>query len=136
LFASFAVVLIFIFVSIQPVLVICHQAVMRVLLAYFIQAPQSQCPHIDCPLHQVVQLTPGPYECLRSDYNLEMDVRTVLANDTTTLQNMVISDSSVRNPSAGNDQVLDMYQAQQAGVGNARIRVRVVSHSTCCWYLV
>ncbi len=37
-----------------PIMVICHQAVMRVLLAYFVQAPQRDCPRLDCPLHQVM----------------------------------------------------------------------------------
>jgi hypothetical protein len=105
-----------------PVFVICHQAVMRVLMAYFIQAPQSQCPHMDCPLHQVVQLAPGPYECQRTDFNLEMDVRSVLANDSAALQEMVVTNPAVTNPNAGDPgQILDMYQAQAQGVGNARV---------------
>jgi hypothetical protein len=116
----------------QPVLVICHQAVMRVLLAYFVQAPQTQCPHIDCPLHQVVQLAPGPYECQRTDYNLEMDVRSVLSGETAALQGMVVTDTTVRNPNSGDpDQVLDMYQAQQVGVGNAQVSSRLKVRFGC-----
>ncbi len=77
---------------------------------------------MDCPLHQVVQLAPGPYECQRTDFNLEMDVRSVLANDSAVLQEMVVTNPAVTNPNAGDPgQVLDMYQAQAQGVGNARV---------------
>lgn len=47
----------------ENVLVVCHQAVMRCLLAYFLDNSSSALPYIRCPLHQVVKLTPIAYGC-------------------------------------------------------------------------
>lgn len=41
-----------------PVLVIGHQAVLRVLYGYLMGKPQEECPHLEVPLHTVIQLTP------------------------------------------------------------------------------
>ncbi|XP_046756162.1 6-phosphofructo-2-kinase/fructose-2,6-bisphosphatase 4 isoform X5 [Gallus gallus] len=49
----------------ENVLVICHQAVMRCLLAYFLDKPAEQLPYLKCPLHTVLKLTPVAYECRR-----------------------------------------------------------------------
>ncbi|XP_066526570.1 6-phosphofructo-2-kinase/fructose-2,6-bisphosphatase 2 isoform X3 [Hoplias malabaricus] len=45
------------------VLVICHQAVMRCLLAYFLDKSADDLPYIKCPLHTVLKLTPVAYGC-------------------------------------------------------------------------
>uniref|UniRef100_A0A8B9JN33 6-phosphofructo-2-kinase/fructose-2,6-bisphosphatase 2 n=1 Tax=Astyanax mexicanus TaxID=7994 RepID=A0A8B9JN33_ASTMX len=48
------------------VLVICHQAVMRCLLAYFLDKSADDLPYLKCPLHVVLKLTPvayGKYLC-------------------------------------------------------------------------
>ncbi|KAM8793697.1 6-phosphofructo-2-kinase/fructose-2,6-bisphosphatase-like [Eudromia elegans] len=45
----------------ENVLVICHQAVMRCLLAYFLDKPPKELPYLKCPLHTVVKLTPVAY---------------------------------------------------------------------------
>lgn len=72
----------------ENVLVICHQAVMRCLLAYFLDksagrdynshnplclemfldlspsaAPPEEMPYLKCPLHTVLKLTPVAYGC-------------------------------------------------------------------------
>ncbi|XP_045847096.1 6-phosphofructo-2-kinase/fructose-2,6-bisphosphatase 4 isoform X3 [Meles meles] len=47
----------------ENVLVICHQAVMRCLLAYFLDKAAEQLPYLKCPLHTVLKLTPVAYEC-------------------------------------------------------------------------
>ncbi|XP_043406450.1 6-phosphofructo-2-kinase/fructose-2,6-bisphosphatase 4 isoform X10 [Chelonia mydas] len=47
----------------ENVLVICHQAVMRCLLAYFLDKTAEQLPYLKCPLHSVLKLTPVAYEC-------------------------------------------------------------------------
>ncbi|XP_034028746.1 6-phosphofructo-2-kinase/fructose-2,6-bisphosphatase 2-like isoform X2 [Thalassophryne amazonica] len=44
------------------VLVICHQAVMRCLLAYFLDKSAEDLPYIKCPLHKVLKLSPVAYE--------------------------------------------------------------------------
>uniref|UniRef100_A0A8C7TCS1 6-phosphofructo-2-kinase/fructose-2,6-bisphosphatase 2 n=1 Tax=Oncorhynchus mykiss TaxID=8022 RepID=A0A8C7TCS1_ONCMY len=43
------------------VLVICHQAVMRCLLAYFLDKSADDLPYLKCPLHTVLKLTPVAY---------------------------------------------------------------------------
>lgn len=42
----------------SPVLLIAHQAVLRVLYGYLAGKPQDECPHLSIPLHTVIQLTP------------------------------------------------------------------------------
>ncbi|XP_073496009.1 6-phosphofructo-2-kinase/fructose-2,6-bisphosphatase 1 isoform X2 [Phyllobates terribilis] len=46
----------------ENVLVICHQAVMRCLLAYFLDK-SAELPYLKCPLHTVLKLTPVAYGC-------------------------------------------------------------------------
>ncbi|KAM4747131.1 6-phosphofructo-2-kinase/fructose-2,6-bisphosphatase 3 isoform 2-T2 [Rhinophrynus dorsalis] len=45
------------------VLVICHQAVMRCLLSYFLDKPADEMPYLKCPLHSMLKLTPFAYGC-------------------------------------------------------------------------
>uniref|UniRef100_A0A4W3J8M7 6-phosphofructo-2-kinase/fructose-2,6-biphosphatase 3 n=1 Tax=Callorhinchus milii TaxID=7868 RepID=A0A4W3J8M7_CALMI len=45
------------------VLVVCHQAVMRCLLAYFLDKSADELPYLKCPLHTVLKLTPFAYGC-------------------------------------------------------------------------
>ncbi|CAL4120885.1 unnamed protein product [Meganyctiphanes norvegica] len=45
------------------VLLIAHQAVMRCLLAYFLDEPSDKLPYIEVPLHTVMKLTPAAYGC-------------------------------------------------------------------------
>ncbi|XP_018581199.2 6-phosphofructo-2-kinase/fructose-2,6-bisphosphatase isoform X1 [Scleropages formosus] len=47
----------------ENVLVICHQAVMRCLLAYFLDKSAEELPYLKCPLHTVLKLTPVAYGC-------------------------------------------------------------------------
>ncbi|XP_055249585.1 6-phosphofructo-2-kinase/fructose-2,6-bisphosphatase 1 isoform X5 [Moschus berezovskii] len=47
----------------ENVLVICHQAVMRCLLAYFLDKSSDELPYLQCPLHTVLKLTPVAYGC-------------------------------------------------------------------------
>ncbi|XP_065772100.1 6-phosphofructo-2-kinase/fructose-2,6-bisphosphatase 1 isoform X6 [Muntiacus reevesi] len=47
----------------ENVLVICHQAVMRCLLAYFLDKSSDELPYLKCPLHTVLKLTPVAYGC-------------------------------------------------------------------------
>ncbi|XP_072135088.1 6-phosphofructo-2-kinase/fructose-2,6-bisphosphatase 2-like isoform X8 [Mobula birostris] len=45
------------------VLVIAHQAVMRCLIAYFMNKGADELPYLKCPLHTVLKLTPVAYGC-------------------------------------------------------------------------
>ena len=50
----------------SPVLIVGHQAVIRVLYGYLMGKPQDECPHLQVPLHTVIELTPT-----ESDYREE-----------------------------------------------------------------
>jgi len=54
----------------EPVLVIAHNAVVRCLYAYFKEKPAEECPHIDVPLHTLLELTPRAYGCEEKRYRL------------------------------------------------------------------
>jgi broad specificity phosphatase PhoE len=41
-----------------PVLIVAHQAVLRALYGYLMGRPQDECPHLEVPLHTLIQLTP------------------------------------------------------------------------------
>ncbi|XP_063608502.1 6-phosphofructo-2-kinase/fructose-2,6-bisphosphatase-like isoform X3 [Penaeus indicus] len=45
------------------VLLIAHQAVLRCLLAYFLDKPSDELAYIEVPLHTVIKLTPVAYGC-------------------------------------------------------------------------
>jgi broad specificity phosphatase PhoE len=47
----------------KPVLVIAHNAVVRALYAYFQGVAPEQCPHLNIPLHTVIELRPHAYGC-------------------------------------------------------------------------
>jgi broad specificity phosphatase PhoE len=47
----------------ENVMVICHQAVGRCLLAYFMDKDQGHLPYLNVPLHTVIKLTPVAYGC-------------------------------------------------------------------------
>jgi len=45
------------------VVIIGHQAVLRCILAYFLEKPLSDLPYISVPLHTLIKLTPVAYGC-------------------------------------------------------------------------
>jgi len=47
----------------NPVLVVAHNAVIRVLFGYLADNEREEVPHIDVPLHTVIGLTPRAYGC-------------------------------------------------------------------------
>lgn len=46
-----------------PVMIVSHQATLRVLYAYLTDKPPESCPELLVPLHTVIQLTPKAYGC-------------------------------------------------------------------------
>uniref|UniRef100_A0A8B9HWT5 6-phosphofructo-2-kinase/fructose-2,6-biphosphatase 1 n=1 Tax=Astyanax mexicanus TaxID=7994 RepID=A0A8B9HWT5_ASTMX len=56
----------------ENVLVICHQAVMRCLLAYFLDKSADELPYLKCPLHTVLKLTPVAYGCKVESFYLNI----------------------------------------------------------------
>ena len=55
------------------VLLICHQAVMRCLLAYFKEESYQNLPYLNCPLHTLVKLTPKAYGCEVSSEKFDVE---------------------------------------------------------------
>ncbi|XP_019369577.1 PREDICTED: 6-phosphofructo-2-kinase/fructose-2,6-bisphosphatase 2 isoform X4 [Gavialis gangeticus] len=55
------------------VLVVAHQAVMRCLLAYFLDKNADELPYLRCPLHTVFKLTPVAYGCKVEMINLNVE---------------------------------------------------------------
>lgn len=47
----------------ENVLVVCHQAVVRCLLAYFQNLTVEELPYINVPLHTVIKLTQRAHAC-------------------------------------------------------------------------
>lgn len=47
----------------SSVVVVCHQAVARCLLAYFLDKSSDELPYLRVPLHTVFKLTPVAYGC-------------------------------------------------------------------------
>lgn len=52
-------------------LVVCHQAVLRVIWSYFLDRSTEDAPHLATPLHCVLELRPGAYGCEVRSHNLE-----------------------------------------------------------------
>ncbi|GAA6097878.1 6-phosphofructo-2-kinase/fructose-2,6-bisphosphatase 3 isoform X4 [Tachysurus ichikawai] len=57
----------------ENVLVICHQAVMRCLLAYFLDKSADEMPYLKCPLHTILKLTPVAYGCKVESISLNVE---------------------------------------------------------------
>lgn len=57
----------------RPVLVVGHNAVIRALYAYFMDWPPEVCPHLDVPLHTLIELSPTAYGCEERRFALEPD---------------------------------------------------------------
>ncbi|XP_041050621.1 6-phosphofructo-2-kinase/fructose-2,6-bisphosphatase 2-like isoform X3 [Carcharodon carcharias] len=55
------------------VLVIAHQAVMRCLIAYFMDKGADELPYLKCPLHTVLKLTPVAYGCKMESVYLNVE---------------------------------------------------------------
>jgi broad specificity phosphatase PhoE len=47
----------------QPILIVGHNAIIRVLLGYLSDLERSAVPHLNIPLHTVIALTPRAYGC-------------------------------------------------------------------------
>ncbi len=54
-----------------PLVIIAHQAVLRVLYGYLTDKPLVEIPHLPIPLHTVIALTPIAYGALESRYPLD-----------------------------------------------------------------
>jgi len=60
---SSALCILFILFRQGNVVLIGHQAVLRCILAYFLEKPLSELPYVKVPLHTIMKLTPVAYGC-------------------------------------------------------------------------
>jgi broad specificity phosphatase PhoE len=54
----------------EPVLIIGHQGILRILYAYFMGLDRKDAPYVSIPLNYVIQLTPHAYGCHEKRYCL------------------------------------------------------------------
>ncbi|RMZ98015.1 6-phosphofructo-2-kinase fructose-2-6-bisphosphatase-like isoform X1, partial [Brachionus plicatilis] len=57
----------------ENVLVVCHQAVMRCILAYYMNKTSDELPYLEVPLHTVIKLSPTAYGCHVEEIKLNID---------------------------------------------------------------
>lgn len=57
----------------ESVLVVCHQAVMRCILAYFLNKTRDELPYLKVPLHTVIKLTTHAYGCKVDEIPLKVE---------------------------------------------------------------
>ncbi|EDV25833.1 6-phosphofructo-2-kinase/fructose-2,6-bisphosphatase 2 [Trichoplax sp. H2] len=57
----------------RDILVICHQGVMRCLLAYFLDHELTALPWLEVPLHTVFKLSPTAYGCKEEKFTFGVD---------------------------------------------------------------
>lgn len=54
----------------ETLLIVAHQAILRVLYAYFMGKPREACPSVSIPLNTVIKLTPTVEGCLEERFTL------------------------------------------------------------------
>jgi broad specificity phosphatase PhoE len=47
----------------EPVMIVGHQAVLRLIYAYFTGKPREACPRLSIPLNTIIKLTPRTHDC-------------------------------------------------------------------------
>jgi len=47
----------------EPLLIIAHQGILRLIYAYFVGIERDMAPHVSIPLNAVINLRPGTYSC-------------------------------------------------------------------------
>ncbi|XP_066980050.1 6-phosphofructo-2-kinase/fructose-2,6-bisphosphatase 1-like isoform X3 [Macrobrachium rosenbergii] len=57
----------------ENVLVVGHQAVLRCVLAYFLDKPAAELPYMKVPLHTLIKLTPQAYGCKVEFFKIPID---------------------------------------------------------------
>lgn len=54
----------------EPVLIIGHQGILRILYAYFMGLDRNEAPYVSIPLNSVIELRPHAYGCDEQRYCL------------------------------------------------------------------
>lgn len=58
----------------EPVLIVGHQAVLRLIYAYFTGKHREQCPRLSIPLNTIIKLTPRTHDCEEERFVLDISV--------------------------------------------------------------
>lgn len=58
----------------EPLLIIGHQAVLRLLYGYFTGKKREDCPRLSIPLNTVIKLTPRTYDCEEERISISTDI--------------------------------------------------------------
>ena len=58
----------------EPVLIVGHQAVLRLIYAYFTGKPREACPRLSIPLNTIIKLTPRTHDCEEERIVLDIGV--------------------------------------------------------------
>ena len=48
----------------EPLLIVAHQGILRIIYAFYMGLSRTEAPYVSIPLNTVVELVPGPYECV------------------------------------------------------------------------
>ena len=56
----------------EPVLIVGHQGILRILYAYFMGLDRKEAPYVSIPLNNVIELTPHAYGCHEKRFCLMM----------------------------------------------------------------
>jgi hypothetical protein len=54
----------------EPVLIVGHQGILRILYAYFMGLDRKEAPYVSIPLNYVIELSPHAYGCHEKRYCL------------------------------------------------------------------
>jgi len=54
----------------EPLLIVAHQGILRVLYSYFMEMPREQCVHVPIPLNTVIKLTPTAKGCYEERFTI------------------------------------------------------------------
>mmetsp|Transcript_1671 Transcript_1671/g.3103 ORF Transcript_1671/g.3103 Transcript_1671/m.3103 type:complete len:348 (-) Transcript_1671:16-1059(-) len=54
----------------EPVLIIAHQGILRVIFAFYNGLTRDECPHVKIPLNTVIRLQPSAVTCSNEDFTL------------------------------------------------------------------
>ena len=56
----------------EPVLIVAHQGILRILYAYFMGLDRKEAPYVSIPLNNVIELAPHAYGCHEKRFCLMM----------------------------------------------------------------
>nr|XP_033470812.1 6-phosphofructo-2-kinase/fructose-2,6-bisphosphatase 3 isoform X6 [Epinephelus lanceolatus] len=101
----------------ENVLVICHQAVMRCLLAYFLDKSAEEMPYLKCPLHTVLKLTPVAYGCKVESISLNVEAVNTHRDRPEVMLHKLITGNVLLDPYKGKWKELDKAWEVKRGPG-------------------